>query len=549
MQRDIQPSLVWETSNARRDEEGGEARQKLRIIDLSVRFMIKCDLRPGRKTPVLAASSSELNPKRQDQLVTTSTRNRAGRIVSVALCASGLLVACAFGPVPAAAETINQALSDAYRYSPKLDAERARQRGTDEEVTRARSGWRPKAELNADLTYQYSQTKPNTSTEGETVAKGYSVDATQPIFNGFQTLYGVRGAEADVRAGREQLRSVEQEVLLDAAIAYADVVRDAAIVQAREDNVNVLTKELAATRDRFAVGEVTKTDVAQAEARRASAISLLDLARANLHSSHARYERVIGHPPGSLAEPHGYEQHLPKSVQEAINLAVSEHPQVVATLYQEESARHAVDRIRGELLPSVDLDATYQDRFDTNPLLDEQEVSTVSGRLRVPIYEGGEVYARVRQAKQVHIQRLQLIQQARAEVQAEAVSAWSQYLGARSQVESDVVAVQANKTALEGVKAEELVGQRSVIEVLDAQLDLINSQVQLVSNRRGVVVAAYTLLSAVGRLDVADLGVSDPVYDPEVHYQEVRRKWFGLSITDAEGHVEVVPPPSAAPVK
>ena len=243
-------------------------------------------------------------------------------------------IACVTGTAPLAhGETLNEALASAYRYNPQLDAERARQRATDEEVPRAKSGFRPRVDANGDVNFVNTNTRPDSLGEGRNYPKGYSIDAVQPVFTGLQTLYGVRGAEATVRSGREQLRVIEQQVLLDAVTAYMDVVRDQSIVQERENNVRVLTKELKATQDRFAVGEVTKTDVAQARARRAGAVSDLDQARANLKSSRAVYEQVIGHPPSRVSYPAGYERLLPKSLAEAKSIGTQENPGVVAALY------------------------------------------------------------------------------------------------------------------------------------------------------------------------------------------------------------------------
>ncbi len=232
-------------------------------------------------------------------------------------------------------------------------------RATDEEVPRAKSGYRPLITGSADIGYQRTEIKPGGATE--THPKGYGVTATQPIFSGFRTVNSVRAAEATVRAGRELLRTVEQSVLLEAVTAYVDVVRDQAIVRLRENNVNVLTRELRATQDRFAVGEVTRTDVAQAEARRAASVSALDLARANLKTSRATYERVVGHPPSNLEEPRAQDRRLPTSVNEAVSIGSKESPNVVAALYLEQAARHTVDLIWGELLPTVQLEADYDE--------------------------------------------------------------------------------------------------------------------------------------------------------------------------------------------
>ena len=453
-------------------------------------------------------------------------------------------------PTISQAESLGQALGRAYKYSPRLDAERARLRATDEEGARANSGYRPEISASADLGYQKSQSTPATTGSGSSNPHGYSISASQPIFTGFRTTSQVREAEASVRAGRETLRSIEAQVLLQVVSDYMNVVRDQAIVRLRENNVTVLTRELRATQDRFAVGEVTRTDVAQATARRAGAVSALDLARANLRSSRAAYESSVGAAPTTVAEPALPNALLPKSVNEAVAIALRDSPTVVAALYREQAARHTIDRIRGELLPTVQLDAVYSQRYDTSRLVDETETTTVQGRVNVPIYQGGEVRARVRQSKHTHVSRIQEIEQARSETQANVVTAWSRLQASRAQLESDQAQVSANRTALAGVREEEKVGQRTILDVLNAEQELLNSEVIFVTTKRDLIVNAYTLLSQVGRLNVQELGVSDSVYDPDIHYAEVRRKWFGLSITHADGRREVLDvAPAAAPTK
>jgi len=443
-----------------------------------------------------------------------------------------------FAAPSASAETLREALAAAYKFNPRLDAERARLRATDEEVPRAKSGYRPSITGSADVSYQRTETKPSVGGAVETHPKGYGVTATQPIFSGLRTLNSVRAAEATVRAGREGLRIVEQSVLLEAVTAYMDVVRDQAIVRLRENNVNVLTRELRATQDRFSVGEVTRTDVAQAEARRAASVSALDLARANLKTSRATYERVIGHPPSGLEEPRAQDRRLPTQLNEAVSIGSKESPNVVAALYLEQAARHTVDIIWGELLPTVQLEADYTKRFDQSATVDESEATSVTGRLVVPFYEGGEVRARIRQAKHTHVSRLQEVEQVRTENQALVVSTWSVLLASRAQLESDQVQVTASRTALTGVREEERVGQRTLLDVLNAEQELLNAEVQLATTRRNLVVASYNVLSSVGRLTAQDIAVTAEVYDPEVHYHEVRRKWFGISITRPDGSRE-----------
>lgn len=452
--------------------------------------------------------------------------------------AAALMLSCA-SFTPASATTLDEALGAAYDYNPRIDAERARLRATDEEVARAMSGYRPTITGDADVSYRYTNLRPDIpGSEGGLKPRGYGVTLTQPIFRGFQTTNSVSQAESEVRAGRETLRSVEQQVLLDAVTSFMDVVRDQAIVRLRENNVKVLSEELKATQDRFSVGEVTKTDVAQSEARRAGAVSELDLAKANLKTSRANFERTVGQSADGLVEPNLKEGLLPKSLDEAVGIGTQENPSIVEALYREQAARFNVDRIRGQLLPQVQLEASYNDRFETSSNIQEQEVGTVTGRLSVPIYEAGLVHAEVRQAKHQHVSFLQEIETARTEVKAQVIAAWSQLLAARAQLESAKAQVEANQTALSGVREEERVGQRTLIDVLNAQQELLDSQVQLVTTRRNLIVSAYTLQSALGRLDAMSLGVTSLVYDAEQHYFDVRRKWWGISITHEDGRRE-----------
>jgi outer membrane protein len=471
---------------------------------------------------------------------------KAGGAAMAGLMLAGLLVVAAAGG--ASAETLKQALGAAYKFNPRLDAARAISRATDEEVPRALSGYRPTIAGSADTTYEIESIKPDVggrkTTEGN--PRGYAVGLTQPLFRGFRTKNAVSLAEATVRAGWESLRSTEASVLLEAVTAYMDVVRDQAIVTLRDKNVKVLTQDLEATQARFQAGEVTRTDVEQAKARRAGAVAALDLARANLKTSRATFERVIGHPPSRLMEPKAAFL-VPRTLAESTEIALRESPEVVAALYREQVARFNIDLIRGERLPTVQLEANYARRFDPSPQTHDAESTTVTGRLTVPFYSGGEVEARVRQAKQTHIQRLQEIEQARSEVQEQVVTAWSQLQAAKAAVQSDLVAVAANDVALKGVREEEKVGQRTLLDVLNAEQELLNAQVTLVTDRRNVVVASYSLVSAIGRLNAQELGVSSLVYDPEQHYQEVRDKWFDLSITHADGRHETIPRPKSTP--
>ena len=476
--------------------------------------------------------------------------NRRIRIAFSSVRAAGLaVIACTLAvPDSFGAETLFQALTAAYQFNPRLDAARATQRATDEEVPRALSGYRPSITGSADTSWQHVTTNPATIANGESNPRGYQVGLVQPLFRGFRTKNAVNAAEATVRAGRETLRLAEQSVLLEAATAFSDVVRDTAIVRLRENNVTVLTRDLRATQDRFNVGEVTRTDVAQAQARRAAAVAALDLARSNLRTSRATYERVIGHPPSNLIEAKSTRL-IGKTLNDNVEISLRESPSVVAALYREQAARFNVDLVRGELLPTATLESNYSKRFDPGQSLESSETVTVTGRVTVPFYTGGEVQARVRQAKQTHIQRLQEIEQARTETQALVVTAWAQLQAAQAAVESDQTAVNANRIALAGVREEERVGQRTLLDVLNAEQELLNSEVNLVTDQRNVVVASYTVLSTIGRLNAQDLALASLVYDPDAHYDQVRRKWFDVNITHADGRREALPPPTHVPAK
>jgi outer membrane protein len=449
------------------------------------------------------------------------------------------LLAAAFA-YPAHAETLHEAMTLAYQSNPKLDAERARLRATDEGVTQAKAGFRPTAAASATTGITRQTSSPQQQTDGVNHPSGYGITATQSLFSGFRTVNTVREAEANVRAGRENLRLIEQQILLEAVTAYADVIRDQALVRLREKNVSVLSTELQSAEARRSVREVTRTDVAQAQARRAKSVSALDLARSNLKTSRAVYQRVIGRPPQSLTEPQVPNKILPAGVEDVIKIAERENPNIVAALYREQAARHEVDRIWGELLPEARLEAGYNHTYGASSLVNNSGNASITGRVTMPLYEGGEVKARVRAAKHTHVSRLQEIEQARTETQATAVGAWSRLEAIRTQVTQDKIQGDAAKIALEGVREEERVGQRTLLDVLNAEQELLDAEVTAVSNRHDLLIAAHALLASIGQLNAGQLQLGDSQYDPTVHYDEVNRKWFGVSITHADGRVEIL---------
>lgn len=437
-------------------------------------------------------------------------------------------------PGTASATTLREAMAQAYRNNPRLDAERAQLRATDEDVPRALSGWRPQISGSSDYGHSSTKTNPITSSHGKTNAWGYSLNVTQPVFDGFRTTNKVSQAEANVRAGREDLRLVEQEVLLDAVTVYADVLRDRAVQRLREHNVDVLSEELEAARARRRVREITVTDVAQARARRARAVSDLDSARAQLKASLARYKQIIGSGAGGLARAPYRSKLLPSTLRRALEIAEREHPTIISAKYREQAARQEVDIERGELLPNVRLEASYSRRYDGSATVDDEEDARITGRLTMPFYQGGEVHARIRQAKHRHVRQLQEIEKARRQVEAGVMAAWSSLSAARSRLNSDHVQLQAARMALEGVREEEKVGQRTIIEMLNAEQEFLDAGVALETTRRDLTVAAYQMLAALGRLNAERLSLMSEVYDPKAHYAQVREQWFGWTITGDE---------------
>lgn len=472
---------------------------------------------------------------RREQLCCAGGLRRLSRWAVPVLTA----VAVTVSAPSAQAESLAQALSDAYLLNPVLNAERARLRAIDEQVAIAKSGLRPFVSGTADTSYtnQNSNTaSPDAiassaaglTSDGTNHPRGYAVQLQQPLFEGFQNLNAVRQAKAEVQAQREALRTVEQTVLLDAATAYVNVVRDQAVVRLRENDVRVLSEQLKATRDRFEVGEVTRTDVAQAEARRSEAIATLSVAQSNLKSSRAAYEQVIGHPPGNLQTPPSIRHLLPQSLDAAMTLGDGENPIILAAVYNEEASLYAVEQIMGEMLPEVSLEAQYEKRFDQSSFITDIETTTVTGRLNVPFYQGGGVAARVRQAKETNNQLKREVEDARLRVHADVIANWGILQSSGPAIRSAQSAVSANKIALTGVREEEKVGQRTTLDVLDAQRELLNTQITLVSALRDRVVAEYSLYAAIGRMDAQTLGLSVPYYDPFEHYEIVKNKWFGL---------------------
>lgn len=444
-----------------------------------------------------------------------------------------LVSVAALSSTAAYAETIFGALGKAYQFNSALNSSRAGVRVTDEDVPIAKSGMRPRVTGVGSI--DYTSTRQNSATTNITTGS-FGVEISQLLFDGFQTRNNVRAAEARVRASQESLRNTEQNTLFDAASSYMDVIRDRQIAVLTERNLSFLTEQVRAARSRFEVGEGTRTDVAQAEASRSSAVAQLAAARAQVQSSSAIYQRVVGEKPGKLQAASPLAKMLPKSLDAATAIAADHHPAIIATEHLVDAADFAVKSAQGALLPQVSASAGVSRNYrGTEPDTASEGYSSsasIGATLTIPIYQGGRASAQVRKSKESLGQARIEVDVSRDQVRAAVTSAWSQYVAARESVSANRELVSAQQLALNGVIEERNVGQRTTLDVLDQQADLINAQINLASSERDVVVASYAILSAVGKLTARQLGLQVSIHKPEEHYDAVKDKWFGLRTPD-----------------
>jgi outer membrane protein len=438
----------------------------------------------------------------------------------------------------AAADTIEWALAQAYQNNPSLNSQRATLRATDEGVPQALSGYRPKLDVTATAGPNYEKATqffpgipPSTIAETffqQTVA----ATATQTLYNGFQTANKTRQAESQVMAARETLRVTEEQVLLDAATAYMDLLRDQALLQLNQTNVKVLTELLKQTRDRNEQGEVTRTDVSQAQERLALGRLLLFYAQSNYVTSQSHYRQVIGVDAGKLAPGTPVDRFSPATLARAIAQGEAKNPSVLAAAYGVDVAELAVKVSEGALYPTLTL--TGSALQGNNPAFELQKETALSlvGQLTVPIYQGGSEYAMIRQSKETVGQQRLTLDVNRDQARATVVQSWGQLDATKAEMVAASVYVSAAELALNGVREEARVGQRTTLDVLNAQQDLLNARTAVVTTEHDRMVASYALLAAVGDLSMQRLGLAVPIYDPQVHYQQVRDAWIGVRIPD-----------------
>ena len=438
--------------------------------------------------------------------------------------------AFAVGAGQVSAETLVQAMVSAYSGNPTLQAERARQRGTDELVPQALSGWRPTVSADGSISKVWEDSSGSPSSEND--PKSVAIGLSQPIFRGFKTINGTKAAEANVEAGKQSLLAIEQDILFQAIQAYMNVIRDRQIVVLRQQNVGVLQKQLTAADERFKVGEITRTDVAQSRARVSGARSSVASATATLAASVANYINIVGHKPGSLKYPKLAK--LPRTLEQAQAAASEINPNILAAAYVEEASAYNIEVVKGDLLPSASFDASA--RFNDNPQdgTSRSERAQIEGVLTIPLYEAGRVYSSVREAKHVASQRrLEVIQAGRSVRESVAIS-WNNLVAAREIIRSAKEQVSAAQLALDGVRQEYFVGSRTTLDVLDSETEVVNARITLVSAERDQIVAAYQILGSIGRLTARDLALPVDYYDADENYLNVRGKWFGTGADTIE---------------
>lgn len=447
-----------------------------------------------------------------------------------------LAVAVLAGPVgafggDACGQTLEEALAAAYRLNPALEASRASLRAVDEGVPQARAGYRPTVTAQGDIGRSENEVvSPFFGAREKRNPKNYRLSIEQPVYRGGRTAAGTRQAENLVQSGRARLLVTEQDVLLAAATAYTTVLRDQAVLELTINNEQVLRRQLEATQDQFEVGEVTRTDVSQAEARLAGATAERIQAEGDLDSARAVYRNVIGESPGELVPP-GPVEGLPATVEEAIALS-EQNPDVAAALFSEKAALDGVDLVTGELLPEVSVVGEITRGEETSARGSLSKRKLIKAQLNVPLYQAGAVYSRVREARQNALQRRSEVEDARRDAGEAATRAWEALETARARILSFETQISANEIALEGVKQEATVGVRTILDILDAEQELLNSQVNLVRAQRDETVAAFELRTAIGRMTAAYLGLSVQLYDPESYYRKVRGKFWGIRVGD-----------------
>lgn len=460
---------------------------------------------------------------------------KACLLAGVALIGAALVI-----PEVAGAETLEEVLSSAYATNPTLQARRARLRAADEGVPQALANWRPTVTLSGDAGRGRYESNQASKRESIRDPKNYALSVNQPLYRGGRTTAQTQQAESSVMAERALLQATEQSILLNAATAYLNVVRDEAVLKLNINNEQVLRRQLEAAQERFRVGEITRTDVSQAEARLSRATADRVAAEGTLQNSRANFINVVGRPPETPQAPQGAVS-VPASFDEIKSLTLAKNPNVIAADWTAKAAKDGIDLVFGELLPTVSLSGEYSRALDNSSRSADGnhiEGENLEAKLNVsvPLYEGGGTYSRVRAQKHTYGQRRIEADQARRDSLETATRGWEDLQAARARTRSYESQIRASEMALAGVEEEAKVGSRTVLDVLDAEQELFDARVNMVRAQHDEMVAAFQVKSALGQMTAEGLTLPVEAYDPTTHYEDVRNQWIGTGIEPAPGY-------------
>ena len=488
-----------------------------------------------------------------------------GRLLAATLCAGALGAA-----FPAGAETLADAIALAYQNNPTLQAQRQTQKALDETYVQARSGWRPT--LGAQVSANWAETQTpkagrGVDLNGDGVPDSFGfggvrrsnrgtagLSFTQPLWTGGRVAASVNAANADVLAGRENLRRVEASVLTSVIQTYADTRRDMESLRIRQENVNVLMRQLQESQARFDVGEITRTDVAQSQARLAQAQALLQSAAAQLAITRAGYATLVGQNPGELAPEPTLAFMLPTDPDEAYKVAEQFNPQLRAQQFAELASRARIAGARADQMPSVSANFAVQhngliDPFDPRNNFGRSVSATVTASM--PLFTGGLTTSRIRQAVDRNNADKITVEGVRRNVLQGVTQFWSQLTAARANIASSNEQVRAARIAAEGTRQEQQVGLRTTIEVLNAEQELRQAELNQVSSRRDEYVAAANVLATMGRLEARNLIPTQPQYDAARNFRKLKLTWGWVPWEEPVGILDsgLTPWPSKAPAE
>lgn len=487
-----------------------------------------------------------------------------GRLLAATLCAGAAGAAAA----PAGAESLADAIAAAYQNNPTLQAQRATQRALDENYVQARTGWRPTLTASASAQWTETQTPilgrlqdfngdgiPDSSGTPGSIRSNLGSAAltfTQPLWTGGRTAAAVNAANADVLAGRETLRRVEASVLVSVIQSYADVRRDQESLRIRQENVKVLTRQLDESQARFDVGEVTRTDVAQSQARLSQAQALLQTAVAQLAISRANYAALVGQNPADLDPEPSLAFLMPNDPDEAFKVAEQHNPQLLAQQYSVDASKARIAAAHAERMPSVSAQVTMNQRGVIDPWDPADRFGrtyTATVGVSVPLFSGGLVSSRIRQAVERNTSDRITLEGVRRSVLQNVTQFWSQLLAARANITSSEEQVRAAKIAAEGTRQEQQVGLRTTIDVLNAEQELRQAEVNQVSSARDEYVASANILALMGRLEAKNLIPSAEQYDAAKNFRKLRITWGWVPWEEPIGILDqsLTPYPSHAP--